>query len=524
MYLFFRDFLILVAVILISTCQFIQNVIRDACPTLPKCRCNKELTSVDCSYGNFTAIPDIPETTVHVKLDHNSLASIPTRAFSKLSTLQSLILNNNRISDIEPFAFEGLVNLTKLELSENKIQTLGHKCFANIPRLQHLNLKSNWLNYSTNDAFYGTSELISVNLNGNQFDSVPILGYQPRLEKLVLASNLIKNATFPLSYLNCSESLYINLANNRRMTHLDNDTFRSLAGVSITGITLAGNNINTVMPGTFEVFQSVKALSLRNNPLSITSLKNVADGLRKKKLSRIDLSGVFGSDDEFQIGMSLFSFSTIQELLLDRNSISLLPNNTLKDFRNVWFLSLLNNELSELGEESLKGLFNLLQIDLRHNGFISFPKYLPNYLEIINLQGNKIKLIDTNDTIHLFKLKRLFLRHNQVERIKLGAFKGLANLELLDLAQNEIAIFPGDIFKPLRNLTYLDLSNNNLRKIYLHKRHLKSLVSLLHLDMSGNDCVYLREDMFEPMTSLKYLHQITSRHHRRKLIQRFEGA
>ena len=416
---FFRDYLILVATIsLISTCQFIQNVIGDACPNLPKCRCNKELISVDCSYGNLTAIPDIPETAVHLKLDHNSLTSIPTGAFSKLAKLQSLILNNNRISYIELFAFEGLVNLTKLELSDNKIQTLGHKCFANIPRLQHLNLKSNWLNYSTNDAFYGTSELIGVNLNGNQFDSVPILGYQPRLEQLVLASNRIKNATFPLSYRNCSKALYINLANNQRITYLDNDTFRSLAGISITGITLAGNYISTVMPGTFEVFQSVKALSLRSsNPLSISSLKNVADGLTRKNLSRLDLSGVFGSDDEFQIGMRLFGFSTIQELLLDRNSNSHLPNNTFKDFINMVSLSLLNNELSEIGEESLKGLDNLLQIDLRNNVFNSFPKFLPNYLEIINLQGNKIKLIDTNDTRHLCNLKKLVLQGNDITTI-----------------------------------------------------------------------------------------------------------
>ena len=239
-----------------------------ACPNLPKCHCNKEITTVDCSYGKFTTIPDIPETVLHLKLDHNSLPSIQTGAFSKLSKLQSLNLNNNGIRKIEPFAFEGLEYLTKLELRTNNIQTLGHKRFANIPRLQYLDLSNNWLKYSTNDSFDGTSELIQVNFDGNMFPSTPRVGYQPKLRRLLLPSNRIKNATFPYTYRNCSKTLFINLAQNR-ITDLENSTFCSLAGVSVTDMILTDNEINTVMPGTFEVFQSVNFLKLRNNPISI---------------------------------------------------------------------------------------------------------------------------------------------------------------------------------------------------------------------------------------------------------------
>ena len=461
---------------------------------------------MDCSFGNFTAIPDIPASAVHLRLDHNSLPSVPRGAFSKLSKLQSLNLNDNGIRKVEPFAFERLVNLTKLELRKNKIQTLGHKRFANIPKLQFLDLSNNLLTYSTNDSFYGTPELVEVNFEANKLPFVPLLWYQPKLRRLLLPNNRIKNATFSPCYRNSSKALHISLAQNRRMTYLDNNTFHSLAGVSITGMTLAENNINTVMSGTFEVFQSVKFLSLKNNPVSMVSLNNIADGLKKKGLVRLDLSGVFKTDKKFQKGVALFQSKTISKLLLCRNSISFLPNNTFKGFRKVRLLNLCKNKLSWFSEESLGGLDNLHQIDLSSNAFISFPKFLPNYIEEIDLQYNQIKLIDTNDTGYLCNLKKLVLKHNKIETIKLGAFDGLENLHVLDLAQNEIAFLPGDVFNSFRNLTRLDLGNNKLQRIDLNKRRFESLVSLRYLDLSGNDCVYLREDMFESMVSLKYLH------------------
>ena len=436
---------------------------------------------MDCSYGNFTVIPDIPEIVTDLKLDHNRLTSIPRGAFSKLTKLEKLNLNYNAIRKIEPFAFEGLISLTKLDIRDNEIQTLCHNCFANIPKLQHIDLHHNLLNESTYDCFQGTAELISVNLCNNRFESIPTLGYQPNLEKIALASNLIKNATFPMSYRYCSKVLYINLAANARMLHLDNNTFRSLAGLIINEMTLAYNNINIVMPGTFEVFQSVKSLSLIDNPLSISSLKNVADGLSRKNVNRLDLSGVFGSDKKFQIGLPLFKFGTIQELLLDRNSISVLSNGTFEGMRSLLLLSLRNNELTTIA------------------------KSLPSQIEMLDLQGNKISVIYMNDTRHLFNLKRLYLSHNDIEWVRLRVFEGLGKLEILDLAKNKIGILPGDMFKSFQNLTYLDLSNNNLHTISLRKKHFENLVSLRHLDMSSNGCSDLSTDMFQPMISLKYL-------------------
>ena len=481
-------------------------MLEDVCPKLPKCRCNKETTYIDCSDRNFTSIPDIPNTVLHLNLERNKLVSIPTGAFSNLSNLQTLNLNDNGIRKVEPFAFEGLVNLTKLELRFNNIQTLGHKRFANIPKLQYLDVSNNWLQYSTNDSFYGTPELVEVNFEANMLPFVPLLWYQPNLQRLLLPNNRIKNATFPPCYRNSTKALHISLAQNRKMTYLDNTTFRSIAGLTIKGLTLAENNIKTVMSGTFEVFPSIKFLSLKNNPLDMKAIKNIANGLNQKGLVRLDVSGVFKSDNKFQAGIPLFQSNSITKLLLSRNSISFLPNNIFKGFKNVRLLNLCKNKLSRFNEESLRGLYSLNQIDLSSNKFVSFPKFLPNRLESVNLQGNQIVIIESNTTIHLCYLRKLILRHNKIGTIKLGAFEGLTNLEVLDLSQNEIATLPGDVFSFFRNLTQLDLSNNKLEKIGLSKRRFENLVSLRRLDLSGNKCAFLREDIFQSMLSLRYLH------------------
>ena len=160
---------------------------------------------------------------------------------------------------------------------------------------------------------------------------------------------------------------------------------------------------------------------------------------------------MFRSDNEFQLGLSLFKSKTIKQLWLCRNSISFLPNNTFTGFRKVTFLSLCKNKLSQFSEEAFKGLDKLLQIDLADNVIKSFPKVLPNCLEDIDLQGNRIKVIKTNDTNYLCNLKKLVLKHNDIETINIGAFEGLENLEVLDLTENQIYFLPGDMFNSLRS-------------------------------------------------------------------------
>ena len=474
------------------------------CPSLPGCRCNNDVTVVDCSYGQLTYIPNIPESALVLNLEHNNLTSITSRAFSKLLKLQTLNLNYNSIQKVEPFAFEGLESTTKIQMRKNKMRALENQSFANIPRLQNLTLAYNMIEYISEHAFDGTSAITKIVLDGNKFFTVPSVGYQPQLTWLHLFTNVIVNATFPSSYRNGSKRLLINLS-EKKIASLDNYTLLSLAGVSITDMVLTNDYITTIADGTFTPFSLVESLKLGSNPLSISSVRNIAFGPAKKSLTYLDLSGVFDSEKEFYEGLSFFKNTSITTLELCRNSISFLTDELFNEFQNVQVLHLCKNKLFQLGTETLRNLHELIEIGSDNNMFMSFPRHLPTSLKGLNLAGNQIKVIKTNDTSYLHNLRSLSLNNNGIGKLESGAFNGLENLNTLYLSQNHIGVLSGSIFQPLRNLTHLYLGNNNLHQIF--QILFEPLASLRKLDLSGNGCCdRMQVNTFESLTSLRYLH------------------
>ena len=474
------------------------------CPSLPACLCYKNMTVIDCSYGGFTHIPDIPETVLDLNLENNNITSIPSRAFSKLSKLQTLNLNHNNIQSIEAFAFDGLECITKLQLRKNQLKALESNSFANIPCLQNLTLAYNVIEQISEDAFDGTTAIRRLVLDGNSFTTVPSVGHQPYLNELHLFTNNIVGATFPNSYRNGSKTLLINLSENK-IQALGNETFLALTGVTVTGLTLTNNNISTIAAGTFTPLSTLESLKLGSNPLAISAIKNVALDLEQKSLAFLDLSGVFASEKEFYEGMSFFKNTTITTLELCRNSISYLANGVFKEFKNVRVLHLSKNELFEVSTQVFADLHDLVEVGLDNNMFTVFPRQLPKSLTNLNLAGNRITTIRTNDMKDLQNLNRLSIRKNQIGRLEKGAFNGLERLDTLYLSNNQIGVLSGFVFQPLKSLTHLFLNDNNLHQIF--QVLFDPMKSLRRLDLSGNGCCdRMQGTTFASMTSLRYLH------------------
>ena len=92
------------------------------------------------------------------------------------------------------------------------------------------------------------------------------------------------------------------------------------------------------------------------------------------------------------------------------------------------------------------------------NRLINFDGF-PN-LEVVWLNNNALSSIEGLSSN--FRLKELYLRSNELERLDVEDFKGLKNLVLLDLGQNRLFEFEESlrVFRLLRYLRNLNLNGN----------------------------------------------------------------
>ena len=433
------------------------------------------------------------ESLTTIDLSSNDIDTIPTQQFSKLSNLQSLKMNHNQIHLVESFAFYGLQNIAMLNLNQNKIKTLSRKSFANIPRLNVLYLSENRIQTIAADAFTGTANISIIDLDFNALSEIPSIGSQPRLSIIELSFNQFVNATFPSSYKNRYNNLYIFMRGNKIET-LDRFTFSSLAGATIKEMRLTFNNISSVRSGTFDTLASIETLDLSDNPLSMEAYKNVADSCNRKQVTL-----GFNRQESLINGISAFMMLGIRLGIC----ASFSSGNVFKEFQNLTIIRLTKDGLHQFSEVDFPGKKNVLAMDLAENDFSSFPKCLPTSLESLDLRGNKISLLFQNEISSLRSLKTLLLARNSIVHLRPGAFNDLRNLRVLDLAQNKIGTVSRDIFEPLQNLKHLYLGKNRFNDLI---KLSGPLSSLRVLDLSENGCERIEKPFSESFPSLQILH------------------
>ena len=499
--IFFRYLTVFLTLSLVYTESFGD----DTCPGQPKCFCNKDRTSVNCEGKHFTSIPNIPETAEKLYLAYNDFTNISSHVFAGLPHLQKLFLDHNHITTIDPYAFEGLQSLTYLDLRNNKITALVNKSLASIPSLSHLYLTTNKLQSIAEDAFSGTSALEYVNLQANDLTTVPPIGYQPRLDQVILEGNGIVDATFPSSYQNCSRKTSIGLSNNE-IKALTNSTFSTLANSSLSKLYLSRNNIKYVEAGTFSGLNSILSLKLGSNPLDSLSLKKAVAGLAGKNVHSLDISGIALAGVLMEDTFSLLRNTTLLSLIMRFNTIKLLRDNTFSQLKSLIMLDLSSSQINEARDKAFYGLEQVTTLKLNNNRFVSIPKNLPPSLLFLYLDSNQIKAIPANIFNDLVQLQELRMSGNNILTLETGAFDGLVNLKKLNLYNNNIATLPGSIFSPFVRLISLNLGKNNLNTIQTAKDRFASLVSLIYLNLADNQCAFVQSDIFKPMKSLKYLH------------------
>uniref|UniRef100_A0ABI7ZEF5 LRRNT domain-containing protein n=1 Tax=Felis catus TaxID=9685 RepID=A0ABI7ZEF5_FELCA len=369
------------------------------------CACSQEGV-VDCGGIDLREFPgDLPEHTNHLSLQNNKLEKIPPGAFSELSNLRELYLQNNYLTD------EGLDNETFWKLSS----------------LEYLDLSSN--NLSRVPAGLPRS-LVLLHLEKNAIRSVDADVLTPirSLEYLLLHSNqLHARGIHPRAFQGLKRLHTVHLYNNAL------ERVPSGLPRRVRTLMILHNQITGIGRDDFATTYFLEELNLSYN--RITSPQVHRDAFRKLRLLRsLDLSG--NRLHTLPPGLP----RNVHVLKVKRNELAALARGALAGMAQLRELYLTGNRLRSraLGPRSWADLAHLQLLDIAGNQLTEIPEGLPESLEYLYLQNNKISTVPANAFDSTPNLKGIFLRFNKlaVGSVVESAFRRLKHLQVLDIEGN----------------------------------------------------------------------------------------
>ncbi|XP_061663029.1 keratocan [Syngnathoides biaculeatus] len=214
--------------------------------------------------------------------------------------------------------------------------------------------------------------------------------------------------------------------------------------------------------------QVVSADALRNATqlrwVNLSRNKITSEGVEKGTLEAMSRLEHLYMDDNLLSWVPFPLPASLEHLSLSRNRISKIPDGVFFGLDKLTLLDLQGNKLMDdaVTEVSLKGLNNLVQINLAKNQLSSMPLGLPP------------------------TTTQLFLDGNNIDKIPVGYFKGLPKMAFLRLNHNKLGSsgLPSNVFN-ISSILDLQLSHNlltevplippGLEQLYLDHNNIKSV-------------------------------------------------
>lgn len=182
-------------------------------------------------------------------------------------------------------------------------------------------------------------------------------------------------------------------------------------------------------------------------------------------------------------------------------------------------LVLARNQISVLVEDTLLGLKNLEHIDISFNQLAALPPKIftsTPKLTSIQLANNTLGTISLDVFTGLSKLQILNLSGNSLDEnwIRPGIFAGLHSLVVLDLSSNHISRIEAGLLSDTNALQYLNIGHNHIHTIApSHAFASEAFVSNLHtLVLSHNKLEALPDP--QTLAGLSVLHTLALNHNK----------
>ncbi|XP_036670585.3 toll-like receptor 2 type-2 isoform X2 [Drosophila suzukii] len=283
--------------------------------------------------------------------------SVAWASFPKLPRLVELDISNCSIEYVSKEAFQNVSSLRRLFMSGNKIMTINHDTFYHIQGVQYLDLSfTNFLTYSYQlqlptlemalSLIYGLKiqqnvfkllpELIYLDLSHSKMTRNSAVAFAHLGDKMkflslcytaipMVSSAIFKNTVLEgldlsgnpyLSY-NIIDDAFDSVSDTLKYLYFERSNLKGLEWAKslrkVQVLSLAGNNINSLTPAMFQSLKSLEILDLSSN--------HVGNWYRS----------VFHNNSELKV------------LNLRSNTINMLSDEMLKDFEQLDYLSLGQN-------------------------------------------------------------------------------------------------------------------------------------------------------------------------------------
>ncbi|XP_056380538.1 leucine-rich repeats and immunoglobulin-like domains protein 1 isoform X2 [Hyla sarda] len=289
---------------------------------------------------------------------------------------------------------------------------------------------------------------------------------------------------------------HLNLSHNK-LKEIDLAAFVELQGLREVQL---GYNELSVFPSLGSASSHVISLSLHHN-----KIRNIEqrDLIPYTSLETLDLS----SNEITEIRSGLFPLRlNIKDLNLGSNKLSSLESGSFDNLsRSLLTLRLSKNRISQLPVRAFR-LPLLTQLELNRNRIrliegLTFQGL--DSLEVLKLQRNNISKLTDGAFWGLARMQVLHLEHNSLTEVNSGSLYGLKSLQQLYLSNNSISKISSGGWSFCQKLQELVLSHNNLTR--LDEGSLADLGSLTVLRLSHNSINLIAEGAFKGLQKLRLL-------------------